>query len=261
MKIGHSMRINSFYHLCVWLFLSLPASIFAETAYVTDKLMAGIHQNNTTDSVIIKVIPTGTQLEILKQEGKLTQIKDPEGVTGWINNRFLVNTPPAPSLLNQAEERANKLENELEIARSKIKELVTGNPAQNTGGAPEALALLKKENTELKQQSKSAQLKVGELQANLAELRNQMSQVSSDAAMAKKIDQLNKEKSTLEKQLDAMQSDSESNTNNTTMQANTNKISWSNVLISFCITLIVGVAIGAYLLDLANRRRHGGFRI
>lgn len=102
---------------------------------------------------------------------------------------------------------------------------------------------------------------MGELQVNLAELRNQMSQVSSDAAMAEKIDQLNKEKSTLEKQLDAIQSDAEGNTNNSTMQTNINKISWSNVLISFCITLIIGVAIGSYLLDLANRRRHGGFRI
>ena len=64
------MRNNFFYHLHVWLLLSLPATVIAETAYVTDKLMAGIHQDNTTGSIIIKVIPTGTKLEILKQEGK-----------------------------------------------------------------------------------------------------------------------------------------------------------------------------------------------
>jgi hypothetical protein len=261
MKIGHNMRNNFFYHLCVWLLLSLPATIFAETAYVTDKLMAGLHQDNTTDSIIIKVIPTGTQLEILKQEGELTQIKDPEGVTGWISNRFLVNTPPAPSLLNQAEERANKLENELEKTRAIVKELEAGNPIKNTDESSEALAMLKKENTGLKQQSKSAQLKVGELQAKLTELRNQMSQVSSDAAMAKKIDQLNKEKSALKKQLADIQIDISGKTKNSTMQTNINKISWSNILILICITLIIGLAIGAYLLDLANRRRHGGFRI
>jgi F0F1-type ATP synthase assembly protein I len=102
---------------------------------------------------------------------------------------------------------------------------------------------------------------VGELQAKLAELRNQMSQISSDATMANKIDQLNKEKSTLEKQLADMQIDALDNTNNVSMQSNINKISWRNILISICITIIIGMAIGAYLLDLASRRRHGGFRI
>ncbi len=245
----------------VWLLLSLPVTVIAETAYVTDKLMTGIHQDNTTDSIIIKVIPTGTKLEILKQEGEITQIKDPEGVTGWISNRFLINTPPAPTLLNQAEERANNLENELEKARSKIKNLEAVNPIQDTVESSEALAALKKKNTELKQQSKSAQLKAGELQAKLAELRNQMNQISSDATMANKIDQLNKEKSTLEKQLADMQIDALDNTNNVSMQSNINKISWRNILISICITFIIGMAIGAYLLDLASRHRHGGFRI
>ena len=45
------------------------------------------------------------------------------------------------------------------------------------------------------------------------------------------------------------------------MKTHINKISLSNIIILICITLIIGLAIGAYLLDLANRRRHGGFRI
>ncbi len=252
---------NKLYQLSAWLLLWLPALTFAETAYVTDRLMAGIHEGNSTDSIIIKVIPTGTQLEILKKDGELTQIKDPDGTTGWINNRFLMNTPPAPALLSQAEERANNLENELEQARSAIKDLEAGNPVQTTTESSETLARLQKQNSDLKQKSKSAQLKIGELQAKLAELRNQMSQVSSDAAMAKKIEQLNEEKASLEKQLENLQTDIPDNPDNKIVAANPGNTSWTNILISFCITLLVGMGIGAYILDLTNRRRHGGFRI
>lgn len=250
-----------YYLLCTGIFLALPLNSTAETTFVTDKLKAGIHQDKTTDSVIIKVIPTGTALEIVKREGDLTQIRDPEGTTGWISNQFLSDTPPATSLVTQAEERANNLENELETARTKIKELEAGNPTSATTGTSEDMSRLQKENEQLKQNNKTVQLKVGELQATLAELRNKMSQVTSDAAMAEKIEQLNKEKSTLEKQLAEAQSANPDVENISNPKTGSNPVSFTNILIAFCITLIIGMGLGAYVLDLANRRRHGGFRI
>ena len=249
------------YLLCTGLFLAMPMNTTAETTYVTDKLQAGIHQDKTADSIIIKVIPTGTALEIIKREGDLTQIRDPEGITGWISNRFLSDTPPATSLVKQAEERANTLENELETARTKIKELESGDQTSASTGTSEDLNKLQKENEQLQQKNKTVQLKVGELQATLAELRNKMSQVTSDAAMADKIKQLNEEKSMLEKQLAETQTANTGDENITTLQTSSSPVSYTNILIAFCITLIIGMGAGAYLLDLVNRRRHGGFRI
>ena len=247
---------NNLHRICTFLLVCLPAGLYAETAYVTDKLMAGLHQDNTTDSVIIKVIPTGTSLEILKREADLTQVRDSEGVTGWINNQFLANTPPATALIKQAEDRANNLENELEQLKTKIKSQETTGTTSNTPESSELLEQLKKENTDLRQQSKSSQLQVGELQAKLAELRNQMSQISSDPSMTEKITQLNKEKSELEMQVEKLKTDAP-HSNNTSIKQS----SWSHLLIGLLITVLTGMIIGAYLLDLYNRRRHGGFRI
>lgn len=247
--------------LSTGLFLTLPLYTSAETTYVTDKLRAGLHQDKTTDSIVIKVIPTGTALEILKREGDLTQVRDPEGITGWISNRFLSDTPPAPALLGQAEERANSLENELEIARARINQLESTTPGQINTGTSDNLDRLQKENDQLKQENKTVQLKVGELQATLAELRNKMSQVTSDAAMENRIKKLSEEKSKLEKQLAAVQSENSDDENIANLQTGSPPVSFTNILIAFCITLIIGMGIGAYLLDLANRRRHGGFRI
>jgi len=120
----------------------------------------------------------------------------------------------------------------------------------------EEIQALRDENTKLKQQSKSDQLKVGELQAQLAELRNQMSQIADGAIASENIKQLTEDNLNLQKQLDEMQTNTVSNVppSNTTLD-------WRRMIIYLCIALVVGIATGVYLLDLVNRRRHGGFRV
>lgn len=248
--------------LFLWIFITLPIYVIAETGYVVDKLMVGLHQDKMVDSTIIKLVPTGTTLEILKRDGDLSHVKDPEGISGWIDNSYLTDTPPAQTLLIEAQNKTNQLAKELQEAKRKIAGLSTEESnriKQVTTSDSEATAALLKENSELKQKFKSEKLKAGEMQAQLAELRNQMSSISTDIAMAEKIEHLNKEKSELEDELRNLKS---GNTNpNIESSISITNFDFRNVLIIIGITLLIGLVTGAFLLDLYNRRRHGGFRI
>jgi SH3 domain protein len=229
---------------------------------VIDKLLVGLHEDKTIESTIIKVIPTGTRLEILKQEGEMTLVEDSEGISGWIDNRYLMNTPPAQTLLQEAQTKADQLQFELQNAKKQIAVLETGTNQQgnvDTANDSKQLNNLRQENTELNQQFKSERLKVGELQAQLAELRNQMSQFSDEGAMAEKIKQLIEEKTALENQIAGNMAITTNSDLNINTQAG--NLGWSKLLAYIFIFLLIGFISGVYILDLSIRRRHGGFRI
>ena len=253
---------NNYKIICLWAVITVPMSVLADTGYVIDKLLVGLHKDKTIESTIIKVIPTGTRLEILKSEGGLTFVKDPEGVSGWIDNRYLMNTPPAQTLLQDAQIKTEQLQEELQIVKKQIAESGTENKQQGDAGTTnnaKQLDALRKENTDLKQQSKSERLKVGELQAQLAELRNQMSQFSDEGAMAEKIKQLSNEKAALEDQIANRQINTSSS--NVSVNTQAGNLGWSKLLAYVLLFLAIGFLCGAYALDLSIRRRHGGFRI
>ena len=57
-------RLLSVLALALW----LPAAV-AEPAYVIDKLLVGVHEEKNLDSAIIKVLPTGTELNVIERDG------------------------------------------------------------------------------------------------------------------------------------------------------------------------------------------------
>lgn len=100
--------------------LSLSVSLLALVAasapaqaepvrYVTDSLDITMRSGASTQHRITKMLRSGTRLEILSKEGGWVQIKTPEGKTGWVLARFLVNQPVARERLAKAEAKLARL--------------------------------------------------------------------------------------------------------------------------------------------------------
>lgn len=220
----------------------------AETIYIDDKVMVGIHQEKSTDSVILKLLPSGTPLQVIKQDKPLTQVKSPDGTTGWIDNKYLVNTAPGRAQLQAAEEKITQLENEISTLKSGA---TTGNNQNNPD--------LTKENEELKQLLKSERLRVGELQAQTAELKNKLGQETNNEEITRQLEKLSREKAELQQQISNLQTASDTEKENINLDMG--EFNWKKMLITIVVSLAVGIGFGIYLLDLMIRRRHGGFRV
>ena len=76
------------------LFTVQAAKLQAETVYITDSLLVGLHEEKSIDSAILKVLPTGTTLEVIKRDNEFVNVRDPKGVTGWISNSYLITNDP-----------------------------------------------------------------------------------------------------------------------------------------------------------------------
>jgi SH3 domain protein len=247
-----------------------PATIMAEVAYITDQLKAGLHEDKSLESPIVKIVATGTRLEIVKREEQLTFVRDASGTTGWINNNYLMTKAPDDANLKTMQTRADNLQKRLAEMKERNLALESELKVQGKVLPEETLAYtaLKTTHAELEQQIKVEKLKAGELQIELTELRNRLGQDSDSDALYKQIKALQEDNKKLEiqlaKTLDNYKDGGAAGIENMRGLVDLGDSfnpGLRNMIIYLLITLVLGVFAGAYLVDVINRRRHGGFRI
>lgn len=230
------------------IFIILSHGVLAETYYVIDQLTVGLHEENSTDSPIVEMIRSGTPLEVIKTETSTSQVKLTDGRTGWIDNRFLVDTPPAINLVQNLRQKIRKLEAQAE-SNPPVQPDETTQEVVSESEKDIIIQSLRQQNATLEQQVKSEKLKAGELQINLAELRNQLTAVVDQRQM-----QMQEEAET--------ESEPEQATEQQPVVMGFLRLNdWKYLAIYLVLALVIGFTSGIFLLDLHNRRRHGGFRI
>jgi len=233
---------------------ALPINLQAETVYITDSLLVGLHEGKSIDSAILKVLPTGTALEVINRENDFVNVRDPKGVTGWISNNYLISNNPD---LNEGSDtgaaqskRVKELEAELHTIRMQMTK-----PDQWHVIDPEATAKLKNDNKKLTKEIRTEKLKSGELQANLAELKNKISQNRSNSKLVNEVKQLKETNTQLQDEIAQLQQTG--NTNET----DPDSFSMSNPVILSGIALLLGLLAGIIFMDWREKRRYGGLRL
>ena len=230
----------------------------AEDAYVIDKLLVGVHQDQDLDSAIIKVLPTGTKLEVIKLEGELALIKDPEGTSGWVDAAYLMEEVPASIRLKALTDENAALSAKLNA------------PASPTASANAATSAerdeLTNENTELKGKLSAEILKSGQLQSKIGKLETEAAERASTPADTR-IAELEVANKALSRDLEstvqtnqklALRLVPQSTSSDPTVVIGSYS---APVLVGFGIAILLAFGAGAYLIDYLNRRRHGGFRV
>ena len=222
----------------LWL---LTSAAYAETMYVIDELKIGLHEDASIDSPIMKLIPSGTELTVIERNGDLVHVQDPEGVSGWINDKYVIANKPGKA-------RIRELEKEIELLKSST----TGTTSISSNGTDA--------QKELEQQLISERLKSGDLQAQLADLKANIANVDNSEQFLADIEQLKQDNEQLISQLESsgieVQTEMGSSGNHSISVTG-----WKHFITIFAIIFIIGMAAGAYVFDHLNRRRHGGFRI
>ena len=227
----------------------------AETAYIVDQLLVGLHQEKDINSPIIKVLSTGTEVEIISREGDFAEIREKaEDKIGWVDSSYLMLDQPAKIQLVELQDKIKKLESQDNVQASQ--------EIQNQ--SDEKTEELNKQIEDLKQNLSSEKLKAGELEAKISQQEKQLAKIEANGDV-NQIADLEKQNADLRSQLD------------TAEQGQTGQVSQSNNQRPFMqllgslkerpIQVLLGVlALAAFLFgrrweDRKIRRRHGGFRV
>jgi len=218
--------------LALVLVLLAPAAAVGQTVYVTDQLVLGLHETPDPESAIVKLVPSGTPLEVLEREGELAQVRTDDGVIGWVDTEYVIEERPAHLALLELEAQNADLRAELELARSERERLQEelaaggGEGASNPPAGADALRQIEQlaaENQRLREALAQAEAQAAAAPVELAAERHNPVPVGGFVAVLLRLSL------------------------------------WHYVLIGALMLLAFGL--GGYLVDWNVRRRHGGFRI
>ena len=108
--------------LLLGLFALLPVLAAAETGYVTDRLMLGLHQAEDTSDRPFRSLESGTAFEILSRDRLYARVRLADGTEGYVKAAYMVDEPPAKLIVNQAQAEVERLTRELEEAKAAFAE-------------------------------------------------------------------------------------------------------------------------------------------
>jgi len=236
--------------------LPLQNLFSADRAYVIDKLLVGIYEKEDLNSTIVKIISTGTELEVIQKTDQFALVVDPTGAKGWIDKSYLMAEPTSEMILNK-------------LIRENTKN-VTSN--SKTVGSGETLAALKKSNTKLKAklagvlpEAKKCESRLSILEKESTQMRQELStecsSIGSSATWTKN-DYMAIE-SALEKANIQIKKQNLIKDTKINLQLVLIVIQhyWISLMILVMLITAAAFGAGAYMFDVISRKRHGGYRL
>jgi SH3 domain protein len=106
----------------LWTFALLPALAAAETGYVTDRLMLGLHEAADTSDRPFRSLESGTAFEILSRDRLYAHVRLADGTEGYVKAAYVVYDPPAKLIVNQTQAEVERLTTELDEAKAAFAE-------------------------------------------------------------------------------------------------------------------------------------------
>jgi len=232
------------------------AGFAAESAYVIDKLLVGIHETEDLQSTIVKVLPTGSKLEVLARKKKTAQVKDADGIVGWVDAAYLMPDAPAAAQIEQ-------LKRDKQALAERLKALESGKakPGDDSGRVDE----LTNENTELKSQLSAQKLKASELETEVSSLRK-ASESAPEGVDGEMLAELRKDNADLTESLEEAEDEIETLEERLSEADGSPGVVTSGGVSGLALGLVLLLLIASFvggiaLMDYRNRRRHGGFRV
>ena len=241
--------------------------------YISPRLQLGIHTEASLESPVKELISSGTAVEVIKTTKDFSQIKTAAKTEGWIKSKFL--TAEEPSQL-----QVKKLELALHRSAQKLQELQAKSSSAQSSPDPNACSEQDSGNgnqenpdvQELAQMQKTAyEETIAGLKAELLaweQLDSQDRQAQKEQAekinlqLIKRLAKIaalatgdGEHSSSYDLPLLSVLSETENDSQLTFMK---------KFKKDYMILLIIaglGFFLGVFVMDLHNRKRHGGFRV
>jgi len=247
----------------------------AETLYVTDRILLGMHQEANETSPVIKTITSGTATVVLERNESFIKIKLTDGTEGWVSKNFLKKEKPATAALDvisvklkKEQQNSKKLvdelaskEREIQIhrdelsnAKSSIKDL--NNALKETGKTPEP--------TGNPEDLTKALATIKTLEEKIAQLEQEKTEVASTSGNEAviELEKMQNQNKQFQVRIAAALANLSGETVPTAEELAAIRPSfplWYWLLL--VALLIAGIAGGVIWMDIVHRKKHGGFRL
>lgn len=231
------------------LLLLLMATALAQAAHVTDKLVAGVYAEPGTDGSPLRLVSSGTPLEVLSRKDGYAQVRLADDTQGWIDASYVTDEKPDKAILLETQAKLRQMG--IELARLR-------EHAGEAGGDREPLA---QTSVDGPPSAREAQLRqsLSKAQARVAELEGELAEVPREQAAKAQLEEL---RARADQALRVL-ADAQGLTLSAADEASAERdlvSRYQEWIIAFA-GLVLGFAAGVAFIDYRIRKRYGGFRI
>lgn len=255
--------------ILILLMVLFAHTLWADSLYVTDRILLGVHETASKDSPLLLSIPSGTSVEVLAENNSFKKVRLPNGTQGWVDASFLVSEQPAPAqydiLLAQdkrtraelaaLQEKLKKTERDLQIRQDQVSNARTSiqDLKKKLHSKQPAAAAVDDE-----QKLKSAEAEIEKLKARISQLGSvKQTKIDAGTRQANYV-AAKKELTNLRARIDmALRNLQGKELPSVDEPPGLPNWFWGVMM----LFLIAGLTIGIAIMDYRNRKRHGGFRI
>lgn len=238
--------------IILFMLLLFATNSTAQSLYITDKISISIYPDKDINSAPLKLLPSGTVVSTISKEtsakkDKLVQVKTNDGITGWVEAKYLTNEKPTQIAYLQ-------LTTKYKAAQAKIQDYETRlldmqelrKEAKTVDWLRNKLNENRKKEAAYEQQIKLKDITSAELRITIANLEDQLLRQNQSASNAEPQNQSANQTSF---------SNYEEETS-TGFYANSSSIRFYTWLVlSLAVTLIIGILLGFVLIDYKARKK------
>ncbi|MEJ2621521.1 MAG: TIGR04211 family SH3 domain-containing protein [Candidatus Thiodiazotropha sp.] len=97
-------------------------SAYSEVRYVTDELNLSLYEKINSKGKLLKRLKSGTQLDLLREQGLFAKVRTQDGTVGWTKAGFLIDSKPARALVIELTAENDQLKESLKLKQEQISE-------------------------------------------------------------------------------------------------------------------------------------------
>jgi SH3 domain protein len=157
MTVRKTMSV--FFLMFVIIFTANIKSLFAETRYVSDKLIISVRDGPNQDDNVLGYIRTGTAVDVLEERERYLRIKTEDGLDGWVQAQYIISEKSDGRIIEDLRNEINGLTKKIEFLK-------------NEEGTLSDKLLAKKQINETKIKELEKELNIS--QENTAKLKNDL---------------------------------------------------------------------------------------
>lgn len=134
------------------LLITTPATLYAATQYVSDKLIITLRRGAGGEYMIIRTLKSGEPLEILKEKDKYYKVKSANNETGWVLKQYITPDTPKPVIITGLKRKIKNLNSsiaKLNKELSSIKSELKNEQGLHVGDSKKLVGKLNKANDQI----------------------------------------------------------------------------------------------------------------
>lgn len=93
-------------------------SVFADTRYVSDRLIISVRDGQNQNAAVLGYIETGAPLDILEEKEDLLRIRTEDGIEGWVRAQYIISEKPKVLIIENLKNEIAALKKEIETSKN-----------------------------------------------------------------------------------------------------------------------------------------------